>query len=70
MEDIYKYGPTQPEAKKILAQTAIESIQDITGIKYIWFHFDDWPETKQKGFIKMQDQIIQRLRKWAKLEEE
>tara|TARA_B100000287_G_C20264527_1_gene635395 strand:- start:126 stop:338 length:213 start_codon:yes stop_codon:yes gene_type:complete len=70
MKDVYENGPNQSESKKILAQTAIESIQDISAIKYIWYHYDDWPKNKKRAFLKMQEQIIQRLKKWGKLEED
>ena len=67
-EKLKKNGPTQEEARKILAKAAIKAISDNDDIKYVRFYYEDWPDQKQQNFTKMQVQIIERLKKWGKLE--
>ena len=67
-EKLKKKGPTKEEARKILAKAAIKAISDNDDIKYVRFYYEDWPDQKQQNFTKMQVQIIERLKKWGKLE--
>jgi len=71
MEEIYEKlkhaGPTQAEARKILATAAINAIRDNEDIKYVRFYYEDWADIKQKNFTKMQEQIIERLQRWGKV---
>ena len=62
-------GPqTQAEAKKFLAQEALAAITNIEDMRYLWYHYQDWPKRKRKNFDKVHNDIIARIKKWGKLD--